>query len=127
MINGGRLAGTITESADSAPGVDAAPVPATGNVTFHDPDLLDNPSVSIVNSTVTSSTLTLTATQQSALLDNLTLGSVNFSGGEGSVDWTYAATNSEIDFLSANDSVELTYSVEVNDQSGGAISFQGHT
>ena len=49
------------------------------------------------------------------LLDGLSLCVVNFSNvdGSGSVDWTYSVTNPEIDFLCNTDSLELTFTVEI--------------
>ena len=39
--------------------------------------------------------------------------------GSGSVGWTYSATNGEIDFLGAGETVELTFTVTVDDNNGG--------
>ena len=39
--------------------------------------------------------------------------------GSGSVGWTYSVPNSEIDFLGAGETVELTFTVTVNDDNGG--------
>ncbi|MEO2016346.1 MAG: VCBS domain-containing protein [Fuerstiella sp.] len=54
------------------------------------------------------------------MLDNLTLDPVSYSNtsGSGSVDWNYAASNSEIDFMGAGDSATLTFDVKVSDGSG---------
>ncbi|MGR3591794.1 MAG: VCBS domain-containing protein, partial [Limimaricola soesokkakensis] len=42
--------------------------------------------------------------------------------GSGSVGWSYAATNGEIDFLGAGETVELTFTVTIDDQKGGTDS-----
>ena len=52
------------------------------------------------------------------MLDNLSLSAVaedTPGDGEGEVVWTYAVPNSEIDFLAAGETVEATFTVEVDD------------
>ena len=125
IIDSAPQAGTVTETVDAAPGVDADPANATGTITFDDADLSDDPTATIVSRNVTAATLangyTLTTGQENDLLDSLSLGPVSFSSvdGSGSVDWTYSVTNGEIDFLGDGDSVTLTFTVEVDDQNGG--------
>jgi VCBS repeat-containing protein len=41
------------------------------------------------------------------------------TGGSGSRGWTYSIANGDIDFLGANDSVELEYTITVDDGNGG--------
>ena len=125
IIDSAPQAGTVTETVDAAPGVDADPANATGTITFDDADLSDDPTATIISRNVTAATLangyTLTTGQENDLLDSLSLGPVSFSSvdGSGSVDWTYSVTNGEIDFLGDGDSVTLTFTVEVDDQNGG--------
>ena len=120
VIDSAAQVGSITESADNVGGTDADPTDATGTITFDDVDLADNPTASITASSVSGGTATLSGTQEAALLDNLSLGTlVDNADGSGSVGWTYDVPNSEIDFLQAGETVELTYTVEIDDNQGG--------
>ena len=125
VIDGPSQTGVIIEVVDSAPEADADPADATGTITFDDVDLSDVPTASITASVVSDSTLanlyTLTTSQTDDLLDSLSLSGVTFSSvdGSGSLDWTYSISNAEIDYLALTDSVELTFTVEVDDANGG--------
>ena len=69
---------------------------------------------------MTGGTAVLSAGQSAALLANLSLSAVTDNpDGSGSVGWTYSATNGEIDFLGAGETVELTFTVQVDDNEGG--------
>ncbi|MBQ0841221.1 MAG: VCBS domain-containing protein, partial [Gammaproteobacteria bacterium] len=120
IIDSLAQSGALTETADTNP--DADPMDATGTITFDDVDLPDVPTASIISASIViaGTTATLSTTQEAALLDNLSLSVVTDNAdGSGSVDWTYAATNAEIDFLAAGETVELTFTVEVADGNGG--------
>ena len=121
IIDSAAQSGAITETADSAPAADAAPANATGTITFDDVDLSDVPTASILaGASVTGGTAALSAGQAAALLDNLSLGVVTDNpDGSGSVGWTYTVPNAEIDFLGAGETVELTFTVEIDDGNGG--------
>ena len=69
---------------------------------------------------MTGGTATLSPAQSAALLANLTLSAVTDNpDGSGSLGWTYSATNGEIDFLGAGETVQLTFTVTVDDHKGG--------
>ena len=121
IIDSLAQSGSILETADSAPAADADPTNATGTITFDDVDLSDVPTASILaGASVTGGTATLSTAQATALLDNLTLSTVTDNpDGSGSVGWTYSVPNSEIDFLGAGETVELTFTVQINDNKGG--------
>ncbi|MDF1739370.1 MAG: VCBS domain-containing protein, partial [Verrucomicrobiales bacterium] len=119
VITSPAQTGTVTETVDNVGGVDPDPAPATGTIAFDDTDLSDTHTVEILpGASVTGGTATLTAAQEAALLDNLSLGAVQNdtpADGSGKVDWSYTVPNSEIDFLSAGETVEVTHTVVVSD------------
>ena len=122
IIDDAVQTGTITESADNAPGSDSDPDNATGTITFNDVDLADSPTASISASFITGGTAanSLSEAQSDALLDNLSLGTlVDNPDGSRSIGWSYTVPNSEIDFLGADETVELTFTVEIDDNNGG--------
>lgn len=120
IIDSAAQSGSITETVDNAPGVEANPTDATGTITFDDMDLSDVPTASILpGATITGGTVVLSAAQSAALLDNLTLGTVvDNADGSGSVGWTYTVPNGEIDFLGAGETVQLTFTVQIDDNNG---------
>ena len=122
IIDDAVQTGTITESADNAPGSDTDPDNATGTITFNDVDLADSPTASISASFITGGTAanSLSEAQSDALLDNLSLGTlIDNPDGSGSIGWSYTIPNSELDFLGADETVELTFTVEIDDNNGG--------
>ncbi len=108
----------------------------TGVITFTDVDLSDQHAASVTDSAVTASTLAngyvLTAAQTSALFSAFSLddGSsrTSFDGvfgsptaGDGTVDWTYLIADQDVDFLGADDVVELSFDVTIDDGNGGTV------
>ena len=122
---------------DGTPDADAEPTDATGTIVFNDVDLSDNPEASVSTAAQVDATdatdlgvvitatlangLVLTAEQNAALRDAFNVDATTFDAltGEGAIDWTYSVTNAEIDFLGETDSVELVYTVVLNDGNGG--------
>ncbi len=109
VITSGAQTGAITESADAAPAADSDPTDATGTITFTDSDSTTH-SATVISSSVTNSSISLTADQSATLLDNLAV-----TTGANQTDWTYSATNAAIDFLSQGDTVEVTHTVAIFD------------
>ncbi|MEP1168409.1 MAG: VCBS domain-containing protein, partial [Anderseniella sp.] len=108
----------------------------TGVITFTDVDLSDQHTASVTDSSVTASTLAngyvLTAAQTSALFSAFSLddGSSRTSfdsvfgsptAGDGTVDWTFLIADQDVDFLGADDIVELSFDVTINDGNGGTV------
>ncbi|MEP1407588.1 MAG: VCBS domain-containing protein [Anderseniella sp.] len=131
VITSAAQSGTVTETADVPGGTDTDPASATGTISFTDVDLSDDPTASHDGGSVSDSTLangyTLTTgpgSQAEALLnafslDDPALGNFSQTDGTGSTGWTYDVANADIDFLGAEDSVELTYVVTIDDGNGG--------
>jgi T1SS-143 domain-containing protein len=126
IIAGGDT-GTLVESDDVPGGTDAEPVPATGSISFFDPDFGETRTAEITTRTLVSNTIvhgpTLTAAQIDALLAGFTLDSAATGGvttepsaaGNGTIDWTYTVTNALIDFLAEGETVVLDFEVTVSD------------
>ena len=103
------VAGAITEGATLS---DA------GSITFTDLDLTDLPTASAVTKSVTT-TLTLTAAQQTAIEDAFTISPDAGNTNNGTVNWNYAITEAELDFLAAGETVTVVYTITVDDANGG--------
>ncbi|MEX0956670.1 MAG: tandem-95 repeat protein [Rhizobiaceae bacterium] len=126
-ISAGGDTGILVESDDVPNGVDAEPVPATGTLTFFDPDFGETRTAEISGRTVVASNIfhgpTLTAAQIDALLAGFTLDSAATGGvttepsaaGNGTIDWTYTVANALIDFLAAGETVVLDFVVTISD------------
>jgi VCBS repeat-containing protein len=99
----------------------------SGTISFTDVDLSDRPTVTAAFSGYTYvaadgvTALSLTASQQSAILKALALGPTPPNTSSGSVAWTYSVADNALDFLAQNEKVTLTYIATVNDQQGGIV------
>ncbi|MCK1711246.1 VCBS domain-containing protein [Bradyrhizobium sp. 143] len=115
-INGTNDAPVITATATGSVTEDT-PVGATettsGTISFADVDLTDTHTVS---ATFVSST-NAGGVQLGSLSASKTLDTSNGSGGTGS--WNYSVNNSSIQFLAANQTIQETYQVKVDDGHGG--------
>jgi VCBS repeat-containing protein len=118
-VTGGPQSGSVSEQAGvtGSTSLDStSPVP-TGTVAFSDVDLNDTHTVSVaVNSAMWSSggivpDATL-AELQAALLTSL---SDSTGTGSGGVDWSFAIQDKFLDFLSAGETLTITYDVIVSD------------
>jgi T1SS-143 domain-containing protein len=126
-ISAGGDTGTLVESDDVPGGTDAEPVPATGTISFFDPDFGETRTAEITARTLISSNIvhgpTLTAAQIDALLAGFTLDSAASGGvtsepsaaGNGTVDWTYTVANALIDFLAEGETIVLDFVVTISD------------
>ena len=128
-ITSGTQTGAVTEIADNASGENIDTLHASGTVTFTDVDLIDTETSSIVTAnTLVDPTLangnTLTQAQQDALVNAFTIDAATHStaDGSGTIGWHYDIADSALDFLGANDQVQLTYTVQTDDGHGGTAS-----
>ncbi|MGB3489625.1 MAG: VCBS domain-containing protein [Xanthobacteraceae bacterium] len=104
------------------PAASAGELSATGTIGFADVDLSDRPTASFtLASTTPSSGLVLTSAQEAALEGAFSIAPGGANANNGTVDWTYAIAESEVDFLAAGESVVLTYTVTVDDGHGGSV------
>src|SRR5207253_1919328 len=124
VITSGLQSGSVTEIADGAVGENTAPHSLSGAVTFIDVNLSDIETSSITNKQVAATLAngyTLSAAQQSALVNAFTIDAATHSttDGSGSIGWHYNINDSALDFLGAHDQVVLTFTVLVADGNGG--------
>jgi T1SS-143 domain-containing protein len=116
--------GTVTETADVVGGTDPDPEPATGTISFLDPDFTDG-AATVVARALSGAVLQaggiVTQEQLDALLAAFSLdtpGGITTApvrGAAGTVAWTYAPGNAVLDFLAAGESLELVFTIEISD------------
>ncbi|WP_374240632.1 VCBS domain-containing protein [Zoogloea sp.] len=100
----------------------------TGSITFADLDLTDLPTASHVLKSLDAlkhdgtTPLTLSAGQVAALTDAFSLAAGGANNHDGSIDWTYAIAEADVDFLGQGDSVTAVFTVTVDDGHGGLAS-----
>lgn len=115
---GGTVLGTVNDPAGTG---SLTPIPQTGSFAFTDIDGdFNNNETPTVSSTLASSVLTgATAAQTDALaaLASKFSASINVTGSNGTVDWTFNPTGADVDFLRGGQTATLTFNVVVNDGS----------
>jgi VCBS repeat-containing protein len=94
---------------------------ASGSVAFADVDLHDLHTASVLNVTANGATGGLPS--QSSLLAMLSLGTLAEQAGSapGSVAWTFASPDAAFNYLSAGETVTLTYALQLADNQGGTV------
>jgi choice-of-anchor C domain-containing protein len=106
---GSTVEGAVTEAADgSADEINNVTHQATGAVAFADIDLADTHTVS-----VTPADGGYRGTLSAGVADDTT------GDGAGSIQWTFSASDSELDSLAAGETLTQTYDVTVDDGQGG--------
>lgn len=96
----------------------------TGAITFTDLDLTDTPDASktttSVEATLADGTtpFTLSAGQTSAIEAAFSISAAAGNGNNGTINWDYAITEGELDFLAAGETVTATFSITVTDDEG---------
>ncbi|MFB9263197.1 VCBS domain-containing protein [Bradyrhizobium erythrophlei] len=118
-ITSSAQTGAITEVPDTTGSV--KPDTATGAVTFTDVDLADTHSVTVAG--VTESGVTSGLSDEATVLSWLTLGMLTDStnGATGSQPWTFSALDKNFDYLAADQTLMLTYTIQVDDHHGGVV------
>ena len=124
VITSGAQSGAVTEDVDLSANENAETHHQSGTITFTDVDLSDIETSSITNTQVNATLAngyTLTTAQQSALVNAFGIAAATHSSvdGTGGIAWHYDIADSALDFLGANDVVQLTYTVQVDDGNGG--------
>jgi VCBS repeat-containing protein len=128
VVTSGAQSGSVTEVADNAPGENVTVHHQSGTVTFTDVDLSDGEASSVTARQVTGTTLangyTLTAAQQTALLNAFSVDAATHSqaDGTGTVGWHYDLSDGALEFLGDDDQLTLTFTVQVADGHGGFAS-----
>ncbi|XSC44667.1 VCBS domain-containing protein [Bradyrhizobium sp. RDT10] len=109
----------LTERADTVPLTTTIPV------TFTDVDLIDaGHAATITGVTLTGDTDGLAGLSDADLIQLVTPGAVTKAAGSstGSINLDFAANETLFDYLAANQSVALTYTIEIADGDGGTTS-----
>src|SRR5262249_18810524 len=128
VITSGAQSGSVSEIADNAAGENVTVHHQAGTVTFTDVDLSDAEAGSGTSRRAPTATLatgyTLTAAQQTALLNAFTIDAATHSeaNGTGTVGWHYDISDGALDFLGDLDQLVLTFTVQVDDGHGGLAS-----
>jgi VCBS repeat-containing protein len=109
---------------DGAVKEDASVVPVnllhdTGSVTFADVDATDHETASVAFvGDITSSAASIPNDLHSALQSALTLQASSFSSNSGTVNWDFDLDNSLVQYLAEGETVTVTYTIAVKDDSG---------
>ena len=117
---------TATGTLDELPNVTGSTATdhVSGSIAFADPDLIDTHAATAGDPTFTWSGGTLTGDQLAALkaasLLNLVVHDA-VTPGNGNVAWTYNVTDGALDFLSAGQTLTVTYNVTIDDHHGGTV------
>ncbi|AWN41722.1 hypothetical protein DK389_15910 [Methylobacterium durans] len=125
VITSAAQSGAVDEKAEPGEG---GTLSASGTIAFKDVDLSDDHTAAVTAREITGSSLangySLTAAQQAALKGAFAVGAAPSSSvdGTGSVAWRYDVADATLDFLGAQDSVTLVFSVLVDDGHGGTAS-----
>ena len=118
ITSGGTVLGTVNDPVGTG---SPTPIVQTGSFAFTDIDGdFNNNETPTVSSTMSSSLAGATAAQLTALaaLASKFSASINVTGSNGTVDWTFNPTGADVDFLRAGQTATLTFNVVVNDGSG---------
>jgi VCBS repeat-containing protein len=100
----------------------------SGVIAFSDPDTGDRPTASVdtTHETITwtgagGQNYTPTTAEMTALEGAFSIAPEAGNTNTGKIDWTYASTDSTLDFLGAGETVKITVPVIVDDQNGGTV------
>ena len=119
-------AGSIIETVDVPDGIDADPAAATGLIMFSEFDLGDTFTPSAGAGQVIGTSLlnggTLTSAQVAEFLSGFSIGTLTppSAGSNGSVAWSYSLGNNAVDFLSAGETITLSFPVTISDGTASA-------
>ena len=114
VLTNGVMTGAVTEGSGA--------LTVTGSVAFLDADRSNTATVRVLNDSLVWSGGTLTTAQQNALYAAFSITPASFSSNSGTVVWTYAPTESILDFMAANETLTMRCYIEVTDSSGKAVS-----
>ena len=97
----------------------------SGVIAFHDVDLSDRPTASVLSQTVGYSDsghpYALTAEQSASFRAAFGIAAGAGNTNDGRIDWTYALQDSALDFLSVGETVTVTSTVRIDDHHGGLV------
>jgi VCBS repeat-containing protein len=127
-ISSGPESGSVAEQANmtGSTSLDTTTPSPTGTLAFTDVDLSDTHSVSVA---ISSATWSIGADVPAAIQADLAaalLTTVQDSTGSGAggIDWTFSIQDKDLDFLSAGETMTVTYDVTVIDAAGASSTQQ---
>lgn len=121
VFTSGPETGSVTELADTTGSATLDTTP-TGTLAFTDQDTGDTHTVAVSVDSATSSGGSAIPATTLADLGNALATTLNDSTGtgSGSVNWTFSIPDSDLDFLSAGETLTTVYDVKVSDGSGAS-------
>ncbi|MAC82565.1 MAG: hypothetical protein CL624_00350, partial [Arcobacter sp.] len=111
-LSGSDLTGSIQESSTYND---------SGTINFNDLDLSDEISISDYFDSITAyradgvTTFSLTTQQEIDFLNAFSISSVGEGTNSGTITWNYTISEAQLDFLAENESVRITYNIEITD------------
>ncbi|MGM0519399.1 MAG: DUF4347 domain-containing protein [Campylobacterota bacterium] len=119
-IKGANDTPTITSKDDVADLKEAVTLDDSGFINIHDLDLSNKLDTALTASTIESykkdgTALELTIEEKEYLINALGLDSSGISNNSGTLTWSYEVDESKIDFLSEDEKVKITYTIQISD------------
>ncbi|WP_148571735.1 VCBS domain-containing protein [Aliarcobacter cryaerophilus] len=96
-----------------------------GTIVFSDVDFSNKPTTSKALNTITAykrdgtTTFTLTDAQKNSIIDGFKISSGADNTNNGNINWEYAISQSNIDFLGSGEQVTVIFTISVDDGKGG--------
>jgi VCBS repeat-containing protein len=91
-----------------------------GSVTFVDADATDHATVSVAFVTDSTTSAPIPGALHTALQNALTLQASSFTTNSGTINWHFNLDNSLVQYLADGETITVTYSITVKDDSGTA-------
>ncbi|MFM8931359.1 MAG: beta strand repeat-containing protein, partial [Gemmataceae bacterium] len=114
VLTNGVVTGAIVENSGN--------LTRSGSVSFLDPDLRNTATARVINDSLVWTGGTLSASQQTNLNAAFSITPTSIASNSGTITWTYAPTESLLDFLAANETLTAKFYIEVTDSSSKAVS-----
>lgn len=126
-INGANDTPTITVNDVDGGITENSVLTDSGSIDFRDVDLSDRPTATEVTKSLTAlksdgtTPLVLTAEQRTALENAFAIAADPGNTSRGTIAWTYAISEAELDFLAEGEVVTAVFTITVSDGHGGTV------
>ena len=117
VITAVNVSGAVKEDASLAPG---NVLHDTGSVTFADADLTDHATASVAFVTDSTTSAPIPDGLHTVLEHALTLQTDSFASNTGTINWNFDLDNSLVQYLADGETITVTYTITVKDDSGTA-------
>ena len=127
-ITGSNDVPTLTATAVTGAITEGSTLSDSGSIAFADLDLTDTPTATEATSSVSAvladgtTALTLTTAQQTAIEDAFSISAADGNSNDGTINWDYTVSESDLNFLAAGEEVTAVFTITVNDGNGGTAS-----